>query len=169
MPYLVADMNTPPSIRPATVEDAAAMAVIFNQYLARATMVLLPRTAADFKPIVIDHHNPAFVTENEAGQVNGYAYVKPYSDRRGYSLAGEISVFLDENATGNGLGNTLYRLLIPAANECGYRHLTAKIWANNGGSIRFHARHGFRMVGTQVGIGLVDGKRVDTVLMERVW
>lgn len=162
-------MNNQPSIRPATVEDAIAMATIFNQYLARATMVFLPRSADDFKPIIIDNHNPVFVTVNETGQVEGYAYVKPYSDRGGYSLAGEISVFLDENATGNGLGNALYHRLLPAANECGYRHLTAKIWANNGGSIRFHARHGFRMVGTQVGIGLVDGKRVDTVLMERVW
>jgi len=162
-------MNNHPSIRPATPQDATAMAAIFNQYLARATMVFLPRTQADFEPIITDDRNPVFVTENEVGVVNGYAYVKPYSDRGGYSLAGEISIFIDENATGGGLGNALYHLLLPAANDCGYRHLTAKIWANNGGSIRFHARHSFRMVGTQVGIGLVGGKRVDTVLMERVW
>lgn len=157
------------NIRPASPADAAAIAGIFNQYLARATMVFKPRIAADFAQIIVEEHNPAFVIEDAEGKVNGYAYVKPYSDRGGYSLAGEISVFLDENATGSGLGNTLYNVLLPAANECGYRHLTAKIWANNSGSIRFHARHGFRMVGTQVGIGLVNGKRVDTVLMERVW
>lgn len=156
-------------IRPASPTDAAAIALIFNQYLARATMVFEPRTAADFAQIIIDDHNPAFVAEDDEGRVNGYAYVKPYSDRGGYSLAGEISIFLDEASTGNGLGNALYESLLPAANSCGYRHLTAKIWANNGGSIRFHKRHGFRLVGTQVGIGLVDGKRVDTVLMERVW
>lgn len=156
-------------IRPASPADAAAIAGIFNQYLARATMVFQPRTAADFAQIIVEERNPTFVSEDTEGQVNGYAYVKPYSDRGGYSLAGEVSIFLDKNDTGAGLGNALYTHLLPAANECGYRHLTAKIWANNHGSIRFHARHGFRMVGTQVGIGLVDGKRIDTVLMERVW
>jgi len=41
--------------------------------------------------------------------------------------------------------------------------------ADYGHSIRFHENFGFRMVGTQVGIGFVGGKRIDTVIMERVW
>lgn len=156
-------------LRAATPQDAAAFARIFNQYVAKATMVLIPRSAEDYLPLLRNPKCAALVALNDSGQVIGFASVKPYSDRGGYSLAGEVSIFLDKNHAGQGAGSQLYQQLMPAADALGYRHLTAKIWANNTGSIRFHKRYGFRMVGTQVAIGWVDGKRVDTVLMERVW
>ena len=40
--------------------------------------------------------------------------------------------------------------------------------ATNTGSIRFHEKHGFTLVGVQRGIGLIGGRRRDNVLMERV-
>lgn len=156
-------------IRPATGADAPALATIFNAYLGIATMVLDPRAAGEYLHIINGEKTAVLVGTNEADQVAGFAYVKPYSDRRGYSLAGEVTVFLDSSATGSGLGTLLYKELLPIAYTLGYRHLTAKIWADNTGSIRFHERFGFRLVGTQIGIGFVDGKRVDTVLMEKVW
>lgn len=156
-------------IRAATIADAEAMATIFNAYLGKATMVLDPRSAADYATIISGEKTAVYVGLDVNGQVAGFAYVKSYSDRRGYALAGEVTIFLAENGTGAGLGGKLYDQLIPFTDTLGYRHLTAKIWANNTGSIRFHKRYGFRMVGTQVGIGWVNGKRVDTVLMEKVW
>ncbi len=156
-------------IRPATDADAAPLAAIFNSYLGKATMVLDPRSAADYLAIITGEKMAVFVGVDEQEEVIGYAYVKPYSDRKGYCLAGEVTIFLAQNKTGCGLGSKLYDQLIPLSDEMGYRHLTAKIWANNSGSIRFHKRYGFRLVGTQVGIGLVNGRRIDTVLMERVW
>lgn len=155
--------------RRATDQDAAPMAAIFNTYLGKATMVLDLRPAAEYLSIINGERTAVFVGTDSRDEVNGFAYVKPYSDRRGYSLAGEVSIFLAQEATGSGVGGQLYDRLIPLTDELGYRHLTAKIWANNSGSIRFHQRFGFRLVGTQVGIGWVDGKRVDTVLMEKVW
>jgi phosphinothricin acetyltransferase len=156
-------------IRSATTADAEAMATIFNTYLGKATMVLDPRSATDYADIISAGETAVYVGCDSEGQLAGFAYVKPYSDRRGYALAGEVTVFIAENVTGSGLGGKLYDQLIPFTDSLGYRHLTAKIWANNTGSIRFHKRYGFRLVGTQVGIGWVNGKRVDTVLMERVW
>ncbi len=157
------------TIRSATLHDAAVFAAIFNQYIAKATMVLMPRTVSDYEEILTSDRCVAFVAENETANIIGFATVKPYSERGGYALAGEVSIFLGSVHAGKGAGSALYEQIIPAADALGYRHLTAKIWANNSGSIRFHKRFGFRMVGTQVGIGWVGGKRVDTVLMERVW
>jgi phosphinothricin acetyltransferase len=157
------------TIRPATITDAAAIAAIFNTYLGKATMVLHPRSAADYKAIISTEKTAVYVGLDAQGQVAGFAYVKPYSDRGGYRLAGEVTIFIAEKATGSNLGSKLYDQLLPLTDTLGYRHLTAKIWANNMGSIRFHKRYGFRLVGTQVGIGWVNGRRVDTVLMEKVW
>jgi phosphinothricin acetyltransferase len=156
-------------IRSATTADTEAMATIFNTYLGKATMVLDPRSATDYAAIISFEKTAVFVGLDAQDQVAGFAYVKPYSDRRGYVLSGEVTIFIAENATGSSLGGKLYDELIPLTNTLGYRHLTAKIWANNTGSIRFHKRYGFRLVGTQVGIGWVNGKRVDTVIMEKVW
>jgi|AntRauTorckE5430_2_1112549.scaffolds.fasta_scaffold00090_1 phosphinothricin acetyltransferase len=156
-------------IRPAVSTDAPAITAIFNQYIARATMVLQARPVADYEELLARKRTTAFVAISEAGKTTGFACVEPYSDRGGYVLAAVISIFLDGDQTGTGIGGQLYDQLLPAAHQLGYRHLTAKIWANNTGSIRFHQRHGFRLVGTQVGIGFVNGKRVDTVLMELGW
>lgn len=156
-------------ILPAKSADTQAIADIFNLYLGIATMVLKPRSAADYRPFIEAENCAIFVAKDEADTVTGFAYVKPYSDRGGYALAGEITVFMAPEAKGKRSGRYLYDELLPAADTLGYRHLTAKIWANNGTSIRFHESFGFRLVGTQVGIGLVGGKRIDTVIMERVW
>jgi len=157
------------SIRPATEGDATTIATVFNHYVAKATMVLLPRNAEDYAPLITNERAAVFVAADADNHVSGFAYVKPYSDRGGYALAGEITIFLDPELTGKGLGEALYATLMPVSDTLGYRHLTARIWANNAGSIRFHKRHGFRLVGTQVGIGLVGDKRIDTVIMEKVW
>lgn len=161
------------TILPANKADAQPIADIFNQYLGIATMMLVPRLAADYEQIIEAQNCSILVAkdqeEEEEEEVIGFAYVKPYSDRGGYVLAGEISIFLARGFQGRKIGLHLYDELLPRAHELGYRHLTAKIWANNGASIRFHENFGFRLVGTQVGIGFVGGKRIDTVIMERVW
>lgn len=157
------------TILPAKTTDAQRIADIFNQYLGIATMVLRPRTATDYKEIIEAENCAVLTAQNKADEAVGFAYVKPYSDRGGYILAGEITIFLAPGFKGQKIGLHLYDELLPIAHELGYRHLTAKIWANNGASIRFHEGFGFRMVGTQCGIGFVNGKRIDTVIMERVW
>ncbi len=155
-------------IRPATPADAANIADIFNHYLATATMVIRPRNAAHYLPLLNSECARIYVATQD-GVVVGFAGVKPYSDRGGYRLAGEVSVFIAPQATGYGWGKKLYEKVIPASSTLGYRHLTAKIWANNTASIRLHANFGFRLVGEQRGIGWINGQRIDTVLMELSW
>lgn len=155
-------------IRKATPADAVQIAEIFNQYLAKATMVITPRHAGHYLPLLNGDRTVTYVAM-EGPKVLGFAGVKPYSDRGGYVLAGEVSVFIDQTTIGKGIGRSLYEQVMPAADQLGYRHLTAKIWSNNAASIKLHANFGFRMVGEQRGIGWIDGKRIDTVLMERSW
>ncbi len=124
-------------IRVATSADAGHIAAIFNQYLAKATMVIQPRAAAHYLPLINTDRSVIYVAA-EGNTVFGFAGVKPYSERGGYVLAGEVSVFIDGAATGRGLGPLLYDQVIPAAHRLGYRHLTAKIWANNAASIKLH-------------------------------
>ncbi|SEQ92173.1 GNAT family N-acetyltransferase [Neolewinella agarilytica] len=155
-------------IRKALENDATNMALIFNTYIGKSHMVVTPRQEAEFIELI---HHPrvcTLIVLDIFGGIVGYAYVKPYSDRGGYAGAGEVSIFLWEGRTGEGFGQKLYDLLLPAAEALGYHHLTAKIWTENTGSIRFHERNGFRTVGIQHGIGKSGGRRVDVTIMERV-
>lgn len=154
-------------VRLAKEQEASAIAAIFNQYVGKATMVLKPRSAADYLPLLTGERSAIFVATDKKGGLLGFASVKPYSPRGGYHIAGEVSIFLDETATGRGTGGALYAALLPATETLGYRYLCAKIWGTNFGSVRFHKRYGFKLVGTQKGIGLVKGKRVDVIFMER--
>ncbi|MEM1357076.1 MAG: N-acetyltransferase family protein [Bacteroidota bacterium] len=154
-------------VRLAQEKDAGAIATIFNQYVSKATMVLQPRLAADYLVLITGERSTVFVAEEAPNSLLGFCSVKPYSPRGGYHIAGEVSIFLDEAATGRGTGTALYEALLPATEALGYRYLCAKIWGTNIGSVSFHERHGFQLVGTQKGIGLVNGKREDVILMER--
>jgi phosphinothricin acetyltransferase len=70
-------------------------------------------------------------------------------------------------ARGRGVGAALLRALVAASEENGIWTLQASIFPENASSIAIHRKCGFRMVGTREGIGCMDGRWRDTVLMER--
>ena len=157
-------------IRRASLVDASAIATIFNAYLGQASMVLEPRTAEDFRALIspTDAYRAAMIVAESEEEILGYASVKPWSPRRGYYHAGEVSIFLAPAATGKSVGTALYTALWPHCRRLEYDHLTARIFGTNAGSIRFHEQQGFSLVGIQRGIGLVHGERIDSVIMEKL-
>jgi L-amino acid N-acyltransferase YncA len=157
-----------PLVRSARSEDAPAIAAIFNEYLGNGTMVLRERPGQYYREMMDRDDCSLFVSDSEEGTILGYASVKPYSDRLGYHIAGEVSVFMTSAACGRGLGHPLYDQLWPACQALGYLHLTAKVWAENTASVRFHERHGFTSVGIQRAIGVVEGRRIDMLIMEKL-
>ena len=95
--------------------------------------------------------------------------VKKYSPRPGYDLCCETSIFLERSLVGRGLGKPLQQELLNRAVALGYHHVVAKIWADNAGSIRFHERFGYEMVGVQREIGWVGGKWRDVAIMQKIF
>lgn len=156
-------------IRSATPQDASALCEIFNNYLGRATMVLEEREPNEFMALIqpVAGYRAAMLVVEASGQLLGYASVKPWSPRTGYFHAGEVSIFLSEEATGCGLGAQLYQALWKECLRLKYDHLTARIFGTNTASVRFHEQQGFELVGRQRGIGLVAGERIDSVIMEK--
>lgn len=155
------------TIRPPTPTDLPAIAAIFQLYLGRATLRLGSAQAEDFAPYLPDGDSGYGLLLGElAGEIIGYAQVRPYSPRAGYRRAGLTSVFLDPSHTGRGYGRPLMQGLLALAPELGYRHLSAQVWADNAVSIALHRQLGYRVVGTQYGIGWVDDKPVDVTIME---
>lgn len=104
----------------------------------------------------------------EEPDVVGWGVVKKYSPRPGYDLCCETSIFLDRSLRGRGLGTPLQQELLKRAVSLGYHHVVAKIWADNSGSIRFHERFGYELVGVQREIGWVGGQWRDVAIMQLI-
>jgi L-amino acid N-acyltransferase YncA len=100
-------------------------------------------------------------------RVLGWAALSPVSTRRVYSGVAEVSVYVDENARGNGVGKSLLQALIAESELNGIWTLQAGIFPENLASIALHRSCGFRKVGVRRRIGRLGERWRDVLLLER--
>lgn len=160
------------SIRPARMEDAAALAAIYAPAVltGTASFEVEPPTAAEMatRLMKVKAHGWPWLVHVTMGQVDGYAYVTQFRDRAAYRFCGETSVYVSPDAQRTGIGNALLMAVIDAARRTGFRELVAVIGdAGNEASIGLHAACGFERAGLLREVGEKFGRRLDIVLMQR--
>ncbi len=109
---------------------------------------------------------PRLVAEHD-GEVVGWAAVSPVSRRSCYAGVVDESVYVDEQARGEGVGTALLGELVGRAGRAGIWTLQTSIFPENVASLALHRRAGFRVVGTRERIAQLGGAWRDTVLLER--
>ncbi|NEP09797.1 MAG: N-acetyltransferase [Symploca sp. SIO2C1] len=159
------------TIRLAEPKDYGAIASIYNEAIAYGgiTMDTQFYTAQDIQAIVqkMNHREALFVAELPEKTI-GWGIIKRYSDRLGYQVCCETSIYLTFSKIGKGYGKALQQVLIKKVANYGYHHIVAKILAANQGSIRFHQQFGFEIVGIQKEIGFMNGTWHDVVIMQYI-
>lgn len=81
---------------------------------------------------------------------------------------GAISIYVDPQRTGQGVGGALLTALIEASERAGFWTLEAGIFPENDASIALHERAGFHLVGVRERVGqMPDGRWRDVLLYER--
>ncbi|MCF7804659.1 MAG: GNAT family N-acetyltransferase [Candidatus Marinimicrobia bacterium] len=101
------------------------------------------------------------------GDIVGWAALSDISDRCVYAGVSEVSIYVDPNYQGKGIGSRLMEKLITESESAGIWTLQAGIFPENRASIRLHKKHGFREFGTREKLGKLDGEWRDVVLLER--
>lgn len=101
------------------------------------------------------------------GVVAGWATLSPVSGRACYAGVAENSVYVAEGMRGRGIGTSLLRTQVVAADDAGLWTLQSAIFPENRDSIALHHSAGFRTVGVRERIAQLDGIWRDTVLLER--
>ena len=97
----------------------------------------------------------------------GWAALSSVSDRCVYDGVAEVSIYVDTNLNGKGIGTQLLqRLIIESENE-GYWTLQAGIFPENKTSISVHKNAGFREIGYREKIGKKNGVWYDNAILER--
>ena len=114
---------------------------------------------------------PRLVAEVE-GRIVGWAAASLVSSRPVYRGVIEHSVYVHENARGQGVGRALLEAFIGAADDAGFWTIQSSIFPENTASLRLHEQAGFRIVGRRERIarsmlGPHAGQWRDTILIER--
>jgi L-amino acid N-acyltransferase YncA len=143
-------------IRPATHDDAAAIASVYGPYVVGtvASFEEVPPTT-DEVAARMDLRLPWLVADVEG--VVGYAYAGPHHGRAGYRWAVNVSVYLAAEARGRGLGRALYEALLPVLGRLGYVHAFAGIALPNDASVGLHEAVGFLPIGVYRSVGFKFG------------
>jgi len=155
-------------IRAARVEDAEAIARIYNEGIADrvATFETRSRTADDVRRW-FDGLHPVVVVEFQR-EVIAFGATFPYRLRECYAGIAEASLYVARSARGHGAGRKALAALIEAAASAGYWKLVSRVFVENDASRNLCRKLGFREVGVYEKHAKLDGVWRDVVIVERL-
>ncbi len=157
--------------RPATREDAAAIAAIYNEGIADrvATFETEPRTAEQIAGQLADkgERYPTVVVERD-GRVIAWASAGAYRTRPAYAGVAEHSVYVARGARGTGAGRAALNALCDVYAARGFWKLVSRIFPENAASLGLHEACGFRVVGVYERHGKLAGEWRDCVIVEKL-
>jgi len=136
-------------IRLATPADGAAVADVYNWYIANTviTFEVDPVPAAEMARRiegVLEAHD--WLLLERGGELLGYSYAGRYHARAAYRYAAESTIYLRHGLEGQGHGTRLYGELVRRCFARGYRTLIGGIALPNEPSVRLHEKLGFEKV-----------------------
>lgn len=158
-------------IRTATIDDAAAIARIYNQGIEdrMATLETLPRTPEERAEWIGARgpRHPVLVAV-DGGGVLGWGSLNQYNPRPAYDHVVDFSVYVGRECRGRGIGDALLGALEERARALGFHKMVLAAFPGNAPGMRLYERHGFAKVGIFHEQGMLDGKWVDVIVMEKL-
>lgn len=171
LPLPAVSATVAPRIRPATAEDAAALAAIYAHYVEHsvATFDLEAPDVTWWTAKLADLAAagwPFLVAEDDEG-VAGFAYVAPWRIKPAYRQTVEDTIYLAPGRTGRGTGRALLGALLDAARAVGVRQVVAVVTdSGDPSSLRLHEALSFVPAGRLRAVGMKHGRWLDTLLLQ---
>ena len=152
-------------------DDAPALAVIYNQGIVDrlATLETEERTAEERRTWLEARgpRHPVIVAES-GGQVVGFGSLNVFNPRKAYDYVADFSLYVERSSRGRGVGGRLLQALIDRARYLGYHKMVLSAFPFNPAGLALYRNAGFRIVGIYKEQGLLDGRWVDTIIMEKL-
>ena len=102
------------TIRSASLSDAQAIQAIYAPYVEKTAFTFeyeVPSVQEFEKRIIKTIEKITYLVADEIGLVLGFAYASTYYARTAYDWTTELSIYLHEDARGQGFGSQLYDAL----------------------------------------------------------
>ena len=158
-------------LRDATRADVPSICAIHNQGIEDrvATLDVDPHTL-DEQLIWFQHHGPCHpvVVAEALGGIIGWASLNQFSARPAYRFVADLSVYIERQWRGKGVGTLLLREIEARAHTLGYHKIVLSAFPFNQAGMRLYKRFGFRTVGIYHEQGMIDGRWIDTIIMEKL-
>jgi len=159
------------TIRPATAADAEAICAIHNQGIVDrvATLDTTLRTPEGTRGWLAARgpRHPVIVAELDDA-IAGWASLNAFNTRTAYDHVADFSVYVERSWRGKGIGRRLLEQLVELARAIGYHKMVLAAMADNAAGLALYMRAGFARVGVYREQGLLDGRWVDVVIMEKL-
>lgn len=143
-------------IRLARSGDAAAIARIYAPIVAETAISFeaSPPSREEMASRISSQlrETPWIVCEIESA-LAGYAYAGKFRARPAYQWTVEVTVYVDEDHHGRGVGSSLYRSLLACLKLQGFHSAVAGIALPNPASVKLHQRFGFEPIGVFPAVG----------------
>lgn len=165
------------SIRLAAIDDLPRIVEIYNQSIAgkQATADLQPVSVADRqawfdahtgnRPLVVAQTSSQTSSQTSLGEIIGWGSLSDLYARPAYHISTEISIYVAEEAKGQGVGKALVNYLIEVAPSCGVQQVVALIFAHNTPSLAMFDRLGFEPWGKFKQVCDMKGFIADVVIL----
>ncbi|MBR4152497.1 MAG: N-acetyltransferase [Selenomonadaceae bacterium] len=166
-------------IRDAEIDDAANILKIYAYYVENTaiTFELQVPTLENFRLRIkktLEEKYPYIVAEID-NKIVGYAYAGSFVGREAYKYSAELTIYLDKDFCGHGIGKKLYFELERRLKVMGIRNLYACIGYPEVedefltlASVKFHERQGFNICGKFNGCGFKFNRWYSMVWMEKI-
>ena len=160
------------AVRRAEERDVPATTRIYNEGIEDrlATLETELRDEADRAAWLAarDDRHPVLVAGDADGAVLGWGALNVFNPRPAYRHVADFSVYVGREARGMGVGSALLRELVDEATRLGYHKLVLAGFPFNDAAMGLYRRFGFREVGVYREQGMLDGRWVDVIVMERL-
>ena len=160
------------AIRAATEGDAAAICLIYNQGIEDrvATLETELRTPEERRQWLAARgpRHPVFVATDGDGAVVGWSSLNVYNPRPAYQHVADFSVYIERSWRGKGVGRRLLAHLIDQARAIGFHKMMLSTFPFNATGVALYERMGFIRIGVCHEMGQLDGRWIDTLIMEKL-
>lgn len=147
-------------IRPATEQDAAAIAAIYAPYVTDTAISFedVPPTSEEMATRISSGTAACWLVCERDGRVAGYAYADVFHARPAYRWSTEVSVYVDSQLHRSGIGRELTTALLAELRAAGYVNAFAGIALPNAASAGLFESLGFRQAATYESVGFKLGQ-----------
>lgn len=158
-------------VRDAAVEDAEAIASIYNHYVenSTATFDTEPKSPADRREWIASRslRYPVIVAER-AGRLVGWGALSAWASRPAWAGTVEVAVYVAPDARGAGVGSALLAAIVERARAADHHAVIAQVVSENTASVALMHSAGFERVGELKEVGNKFGRWLNVELLELI-
>ncbi|MDR7001859.1 arsinothricin resistance N-acetyltransferase ArsN1 family A [Neobacillus niacini] len=158
-------------IHKASESDILSILEIYNQGI-EDRIATLETEIKDYSYMKdwFDKHKGRYkvIVAEHVGQIVGWASLNQYNNRCAYNGVADLSVYISRDFRGMGIGKKLLVELESQAKENGFHKMVLFTFPFNQLGQGLYLKMGFREVGIFKNHGILDGKFVDVMAMEKI-